>query len=372
MQTLIRTLSSIHIHMTKVLILSAAAGVLAISLAYIQADNQNAQQQTPVPIAAAQFAVAVSRDSTAPQDEVMEEEIAIDTITTIAGSSFVVEKSSGIDKRFEPVMQRLIKAGWSEEFVAARFKDKRMVFIPKMAIVKPRSASSSSGSSAYAWMDTRESAIACKEFLGKYSAIMAQAEQRYGVDRETIAALMRCETRHGTVTGDYHVFSVYASMALMTEPRFLNESLEQGEQTLKARKESKGKVDSELDWIKSRATSRSKWAYKELVNLLKIDREGHAEAMSLYGSWAGAFGWSQFLPSSYLRRAVDGNGDNKIDLFDPHDAIHSVANYLNKAGYKIGNETSRQKAIRSYNNSTAYVNSIIALSERVRRENATK
>lgn len=362
--------------MNRAILLSAATGIAALSFACFQSGDKLPHPGLPSPVHAG-FAFGLTQDSTKdfprPQDEVTEEEIAIDTITTVAGSTFVVEKSSGIDKRFEPVMQRLIKAGWSEDFVAQRFKDKRMVFIPKMTLVKARSGSTgSTGSSAYAWMDTRESADACKEFLAKYREIMDQAEERYGVDRETIAALMRCETRHGAVTGDYHVFSVYASMALMTEPRFLNESLEKAEETMKGRKAGKAKTDAELEWIRARAQSRSKWAYKELVNLLKIDREGHAEAMSLYGSWAGAFGWSQFLPSSYLRRAVDGNGDNKIDLFDPHDAINSVANYLSKSGYKIGNDGSRRKAIRSYNNSTAYVNSIIDLSERVRKETASR
>ena len=299
--------------------------------------------------------------------------IRVDTLHTAAGGSFTVENVEGVDPRFASLIGRLKSDGWPEEWVAERFRDKRTVFIPKMTVIKIRKPSaSSSEKSAYAWVDTKESADACASFIAKYEPIMAEAEARYGVDRETIAALMRCETRHGSVTGDYHVFSVYASMALMNDKAFIDSNIERAKSDLASEKADAKRIDSELTRIRTRAESRSKWAYTELVNLLKIDRNGSADAMSIYGSWAGAFGWSQFLPSSYLRSAVDGNGDKKIDLFNPSDAIHSVANYLSKAGYKIGNNASRSRALRSYNNSTAYVESIMALAGRVHAQSASK
>lgn len=341
------------------LFLVACAGTITALVSWIGSDGSPSQARIPV---ASTVSYTFPTDTTDPASEAV-----VDTVATKAGENFVVEKSSGIDKRFEPVIKRLISDGWPKEWLEERFKDKRTVFIPKMAAVKPRSGSSSSGS-AYSWVDTRESADACKEFITRHESIFAQAEQRYNVDRHTIAALMRCETRHGSVTGDYHVFSVYASMSLMGEKPFVGESIDRAQETLKARDMSKGAIATELDWIRNRAATRSKWAYKELVNLLKIDKSGHADAMSIYGSWAGAFGWSQFLPSSYLSRAVDGDGDDKIDLFNPADAINSVANYLQKAGYKKDNTASRKKALRNYNPSTPYVESIYALSERVRKD----
>jgi membrane-bound lytic murein transglycosylase B len=300
--------------------------------------------------------------------------VRVDTLHTAAGGSFTTETVTGVDPRFKSLIDRLKNDGWPEEWVIERFKDKRTVFIPKMTVIKIRKSSSTSTSekSAYAWVDTKESADACTTFIAKYEPIMAEAEARYGVDRETIAALMRCETRHGSVTGDYHVFSVYASMALMNDKAFIDSNIDRAKADLAAEKAGEKRIDSELTRIRGRAESRSKWAYNELVNLLKIDRNGSADAMSIYGSWAGAFGWSQFLPSSYLRSAVDGNGDRKIDLFNPADAIHSVANYLSKAGYKIGNSASRSRALRSYNNSTAYVESIMALADRVKSQSPGK
>ncbi|MEO5930123.1 MAG: lytic murein transglycosylase [Candidatus Kapaibacterium sp.] len=296
--------------------------------------------------------------------------VRIDTLKPNVGSAFTVEKIDGrVDPRFRRLIKRLADDGWPEQWVVARFTDKRTVYIPKMAVVKPRKegASITSDHSAYAWVNTEESALACKTFIAKYEPIMAEAEKRYGVDKETIAALMRCETRHGTVTGDYHVFSVYASMALMGEPSVVDTMVSRAKQQLTVEKASAKWIASEAERIRNRADNRSSWAYKELVNMLKIDRSGSADALSIYGSWAGAFGWSQFLPSSYLRSAVDGNGDHKIDLFNPADAIHSVANYLSKAGFKIDNAASQAKAIRSYNNSGPYVESIMALAARVRK-----
>jgi membrane-bound lytic murein transglycosylase B len=62
----------------------------------------------------------------------------------------------------------------------------------------------------------------------------------------------------------------------------------------------------------------------------EIEKKYNINFNDINGSWAGAFGIPQFLPSSFLKFAVDGNGDGVIDLFDMEDAIYSVGNYLCK------------------------------------------
>jgi len=295
--------------------------------------------------------------------------VRVDTVRTSAGADFTTERIVGIDERFSPVIDRLVRDGWSREFVNKCFADDRTAFIPRMVNIKTRTPGSGKGLDwgAYSWVNTDESAQACRAFLAKYRAIFEKVETQYAVDRQTIAALMRCETRHGTITGDYHVFSVYASMALMNESTYVNGNVNRARRELSGIKASNAYVKNEVARIERRAASRSRWAYRELVNLLKIEREGYADACGIYGSWAGAFGWGQFLPSSYLRRAVDGNGDGKIDLYHPDDVIPSVANYLSKAGYRMNDDARRRRAIRSYNPSTPYVESIMALANRVAR-----
>ncbi|MGE3801637.1 MAG: lytic murein transglycosylase [Candidatus Kapaibacterium sp.] len=292
----------------------------------------------------------------------------IDTVHTTAGSDFVVERTEGVDPRYETVIKRLVKDGWDEAYVREIFSDSRTVYIPKMVAVKPRKKVDQSN--WYTWVNTEESSKACIAFIKRHDSLLNAVEKQYGVDKETIAALLRCETKHGTVTGDYHVLSVYASMTLMSEAWAISDNSKNAREIMKEGGKTNKQINDEIAWIKSRSKKRGDWAYKELDHLLKIHKAGKWDVRDLYGSWAGAFGWAQFLPSSYRRLAADGNGDGKIDLYSPSDAIHSVANYLSKGGYRSGNADKIKKALKSYNPSSAYANSIYALSVRVQKDMA--
>lgn len=295
------------------------------------------------------------------------EQPVTEKIATAAGDTFAIVRSKSIAERYEPIVQKLIDRGFPERWVRQRFNDKRTVLIPKLTRVNPRKKSSGGGASAYRWVNTEASAKACLEFIEKYGEILDSASRRYGVEPEMIAALMRTETQHGKVTGDYHVFSVFASTALLTQPDVVAENLQNAEVTLKELKADEKEMREQEAYIRARSKKKADWALDELASLLKIEREGKADAMSIKGSWAGAFGWSQFLPSSYLRRAVDGNGDGTTDLFNPADAIPSVANYLKAAGYVRGNNRRVKRALFNYNNSTPYVTSIMGLAARVKK-----
>jgi membrane-bound lytic murein transglycosylase B len=296
-------------------------------------------------------------------------EPATERIATAAGDTFAIERSKSVVERYEPLVQKLVDKGLPENWVRERFADKRTVYIPKLAKVNPRRKATPGGEpvSAYRWVNTDESARACQTFIATYRDILDSASRRFGVEPEMVAALMRTETQHGKVTGDYHVFSVFASTALLTQPDILASNLSNAESTMKEWNVDSSYMKEQQEYIRARSKKKADWALNELVSLMKIERTGKAEAMSIYGSWAGAFGWSQFLPSSYLRSAVDGNGDGKIDLFTPADAIHSVANYLKKAGYVRGNNRRVRKALFNYNNSNPYVNSIMGLAARVKK-----
>ena len=302
--------------------------------------------------------------TTAPTDAPSTERIA-----TAAGDTFSVVRTPSLTERFEPIVRKLVDRGFPEGWVRQRFGDPRTVFIPKLAKVNPRKKSSGGGEpvSAYRWVNTDESARACIAFIEKYRTILDSASRRYGVEPEMIAALMRTETQHGKVTGDYHVFSVFASTALLTQPDVVAENLANAETVLRDREADSAEMREQEAYIRARSKKKADWALNELASLLKIEREGRADAMAIKGSWAGAFGWSQFLPSSYLRRAVDGNGDGDTDLFNPEDAIPSVANYLKAAGYVRGNNRRVRKALFNYNNSTPYVESIMGLASRVKK-----
>lgn len=95
-----------------------------------------------------------------------------------------------------------------------------------------------------------------------------------------------------------------------------------------------------MDVVRSLATlaydgRRRQWAEDELISALKLIARGQAP-LGFAGSWAGAFGHTQFMPSSALKLAVDGDGNGSKDLYTPADALASAAYYLQKSGWRRG------------------------------------
>ncbi len=162
-----------------------------------------------------------------------------------------------------------------------------------------------------------------KSFLVRYNASLKSVEQFYGVQKEIIVAILRVETNFGSATGIYPVLNSLATMAL----------------------------------IENR---RSEWARKELAELLNICKAQHRDPFSIRGSWAGAFGISQFIPSSYVNYAVDGNGDGVIDLLTMPDALASVANYLKSHGWANNDSAGKWQAVYAYNHCDNYVRAVFA------------
>ena len=100
-----------------------------------------------------------------------------------------------------------------------------------------------------------------------------------------------------------------------------------------------GKHVGKMDIISSLATlgfdkRRSKFFTKELITILKLIDKGAIDHKILYGSWAGAFGYFQFMPSTIERYAIDYNKNNLIELKNNQDSFASAANYLKKMGWK--------------------------------------
>ena len=103
-----------------------------------------------------------------------------------------------------------------------------------------------------------------------------------------------------------------------------------------------GKYLGKMDILSSLATlsfdkRRSEFFTRELITILKLIDSGTVDSTLLYGSWAGAFGNFQFMPTTIKNYALDYNNDDLIDLKSAEDSFASAANYINKLGWKRRN-----------------------------------
>ena len=136
------------------------------------------------------------------------------------------------------------------------------------------------------------------EFWNENIVALSEAEQVYSVAPEIIVAIIGVETRYGKIMGSYPVVEALATLAFDYPPR-------------------------------------AKFFRKELTEFFILTRDQKLDPASLTGSYAGAMGYGQFIPSSYRAYAVDFDGDNFKDIWNNKaDAIGSVANYFSRHGWQ--------------------------------------
>ena len=138
--------------------------------------------------------------------------------------------------------------------------------------------------------------VAAKKLI-EHDKILTEISKKYGVQKRYIVTFWGVETNFGQYLGSFNVPHSLATLA--------------------------------------HDGRRSAYFRKELLNALKILEEGHIAPDKMKGSWAGAMGQSQFMPSSFLSYAVDWNGDGKRDIWETKaDVFASTAYYLSKAGWR--------------------------------------
>ncbi len=263
---------------------------------------------------------------------------------------------------FQPVFDSLKKSQVDTNFLKKYLNDTNLKFSERYIKINVTGYLKSTD---YSWLYANKSVEQSKEFLKNNLATLAKAEEKYGVPKEIIVAVLKVETRFGEVLGNNHLPSVFFSTALVNEQKYIdlnNKVIDDLPDTTK-KAELKQKV-------LQRSKKKADWAIKEIIAMSKIEQQYGIDFNKVNGSWAGAFGIPQFLPSSFLRSAVDGNGDGKIDLFNLEDAIFSVGNYLKN--YKWNTFESKKKAIYSYNNSNDYAEAVVKLSEKLATKNKKK
>ena len=192
-------------------------------------------------------------------------------------------------------------------------------------------------------------------FLDENRDWLQAVEKKFKVEAEIITAIFLIESDFGHYPGRYPLLKVFTSLASCDQDKYLREVFKE----LKV-----SYPDLDYKWLKKRARKKAAWGYTQLVALLQLADRLDVETVK--GSWAGAFGICQFIPSSCLSYAVDGSGDGRIDLYDFQDAAASVANYLKAHGWQLGLTVKQQeKVVWSYNHSQLYCQTVVALAGRL-------
>lgn len=139
-----------------------------------------------------------------------------------------------------------------------------------------------------------------KQMMQRHNGLLTRIESQYGVPKQIVVAIWGLESRYGARRGDIQVVSALSTLA----------------------------YDGR----------RGAFFEQQLVAALKILQNGDTTPDKMVGSWAGAMGHTQFIPTSYLAYAVDFTGDGRRDIWsdDPTDALASAAAYLNRAGWVRG------------------------------------
>ena len=134
------------------------------------------------------------------------------------------------------------------------------------------------------------------DFYNNNKNLINNIDNKFGVEKELLLSLMGIETNFGTYVGKMDILSSLATL--------------------------------------SYDKRRSEFFTNELITILKLVDDGIIDYKILYGSWAGAFGNFQFMPTTIKQYAIDYNGNNLIELKNNQDSFASAANYLKKMGWK--------------------------------------
>lgn len=256
---------------------------------------------------------------------------------------------------YQPLIIRLVDDGFSPEYLSGFFNPNTSEFHQQLAKINLVHQETHD---PYQKMFNPAAVQACRLYLKKNQDLLAEAEKQYHVDKDVIVSILYVESRFGKGTGRHPVLYTFSSIylanaewnieKLISELDTIYPNLTEIERIRK------------INWLKERAAQKSAWAYNELKTLLQLNQEGILNISDLNGSWAGAFGMPQFLPSSFSAFAVDGNHDNRVDLNDGADAICSIANYLHKNGWRQNSSRkSKRRVIWRYNHSTPYIDTIM-------------
>lgn len=257
-------------------------------------------------------------------------------------------------EELEPVLAALQARGFSRASLSKIFYDKRLSKIDRVIGLN---AFDQESQRIYEPFLSRYALRKAERFRRRHFSRLWTTERRFGVPMNIVIAILLVETQFGTARLPFRVMSVFTTLAVEASPAAVARHFER----LRA-------IHPELEreFLQTRLELKAEWALEQLAAMLTIGVDNGMDVLELRGSYAGAFGVPQFLPTSYRRWGADGNGDRRVNLDDMPDAMASIANFLRSHGWR-GDESlaKKKRAVWQYNRSPPYVEAIFAISRKL-------
>lgn len=197
-------------------------------------------------------------------------------------------------------------------------------------------------------------------FIRQNKDSLISVEQRFGTSPQIITAILIAESKLGRYPMRYNVATAYANLASLLDPDYLTWIQ---------------KIYADIypqlhdEYTISRAQRKAQWALDELYHLFSLADELKMDPLKITGSFAGAIGPAQFLPSTFRSYGVDGDDDGIRSPFNMRDAKASIGHYLKSSGWTEDASTeTKRDAIWQYNHSRVYVNTIMLLYDELSRQ----
>ncbi len=257
---------------------------------------------------------------------------------------------------YRPLISRLSQDGFDAEFLSRLLMDSRSEPIPSAMAIP---LTTREVPEIYEKFLTPEAILMAKKFLQENSVILNECEMRFSVDKEVVTAILLVESRFGENIGKFRVLPTLASMAVMDS----RENVEANYSVLRG-------ADPEMtyDRVQGVAKKRADWAYQELKNFLRIVLRENVDPLEIRGSYAGAVGMAQFVPSSYLAYAESKNGFERW-LTSKEDAVFSIGNYLKSHGWNKNLPLEKKKKVLwYYNHSKPYIETVLLIAQKIKNQ----
>jgi membrane-bound lytic murein transglycosylase B len=266
--------------------------------------------------------------------------------------SFIPPLSHADHSYFEYIKKKLIKDGFDKKYIEKIYSHESITFEFGSTILF---FIVSEYKLDYEKFLDSEFVLKGKKYIKDHKTAFSYAKQNFNVPPEIITSILIVETKLGTFTGNKPVLSSLSSIASLE-----NHNIQK--MVLKSIPSRKNRYTGKK--FAKRAKNRADFAYEELKKLLNFAIEYNHETSEITGSYAGAVGIPQFMPSNIPVYGRDGDMDNKIDLLNHKDAIASVANYLKMHGWcENCGEDKKISVILKYNKSMPYAQTVIKLSK---------